>query len=134
MNPETRLEALSEFLKMQRSKIHPHMVGLPPGTRRRTTGLRREEVAQLAGVSTTWYTWLEQGRDIKVSASVLDSISHVLLLKTDERKYLFDLALETGFNPKFTEEDMTVISPSLQKILLELRYCPTIISDRRCHI
>src|ERR1700687_5479891 len=117
MNPETRLEALSEFLKMQRSKIHPHMVGLPPGTRRRTTGLRREEVAQLAGVSTTWYTWLEQGRNIKVSASVLDSISNVLLLKTEQRQYLFDLALETGPNPNFSEENKNVISPSLAKIL-----------------
>lgn len=75
MIPEGRLQALSEFLKMQRAKISPQMAGLPMGTRRRTPGLRREEVAQLAGVSTTWYTWLEQGRDIKVSAAVLDAVS-----------------------------------------------------------
>lgn len=75
MIPEGRLQALSEFLKTQRAKISPQMAGLPMGTRRRTPGLRREEVAQLAGVSTTWYTWLEQGRDIKVSAAVLDAVS-----------------------------------------------------------
>ncbi|MDU5949741.1 MAG: helix-turn-helix transcriptional regulator, partial [Paenibacillus macerans] len=72
MSTEPRLKALSEFLKTRRAKLNPQAVGLPPGGRRRTPGLRREEVAQLAGVSTTWYTWLEQGRDIKVSASVLD--------------------------------------------------------------
>ncbi len=134
MKPETRLEALSDFLKIQRSKIHPHMVGLPLGSRRRTPGLRREELAQLAGLSVTWYTWLEQGRDIKVSSSVLDSIANVLQLKTDERKYLFDLALETGSSPTLADDEKNAISPSLTKILHELRYCPTIISDRRCNI
>ncbi|KMY53997.1 DNA-binding protein [Bacillus sp. FJAT-27231] len=134
MNSDTRLQALSEFLKARRSKINPHMVGLPMGKRRRTPGLRREEVAQLAAVSTTWYTWLEQGRDIKVSASVLDAISNALLLKPDERKYLFALALDEGSTNEFPAEQETLISPSLQKILKELRYCPMIISDRRCHI
>ncbi len=75
MIPEGRLQALSEFLKTRRAKISPQMAGSLMGTRRRTPGLRREEVAQLAGVSTTWYTWLEQGRDIKVSATVLDAVS-----------------------------------------------------------
>lgn len=135
MKPEARLEALSEFLKTQRSKLHPHTVGLPPGTRRRTPGLRREEVAALAGVSTTWYTWLEQGRDIKVSASVLDAIAGALQLNSDERKYLYDLALESGSHTKPAIEDAgTVISPSLGRILQELKYCPTIISDRKCQI
>ena len=134
MKNDTRLQALSEFLKNQRSKIHPHMVGLPVGVRRRTPGLRREEVAQLAGVSTTWYTWLEQGRDIKVSASVLDAISIALQLNADERKYLYALALEEGSRPKLANEEETTLSPSLKKILQELTYCPTIISDRRCHI
>ncbi|OAH59585.1 MULTISPECIES: helix-turn-helix transcriptional regulator [Bacillaceae] len=134
MNSETRLQALSEFLKTRRSKIHPHMVGLPMGKRRRTPGLRREEVAHLAAVSTTWYTWLEQGRDIKVSASVLDAISNALLLKPDEKKYLFALALEEGVKNEFSLEEETLINPSLNKILQELQYCPTIISDRHCHI
>ncbi|USB33568.1 helix-turn-helix transcriptional regulator [Paenibacillus sp. YPG26] len=135
MKPEARLEALSEFLKAQRSKLHPHTVGLPPGTRRRTPGLRREEVATLAGVSTTWYTWLEQGRDIKVSPSVLDAIAGALQLNTDERKYLYALALEPGSHMKpANEAEDTVISPSLRRILDELKYCPTIISDRKCQI
>ncbi|WP_433945117.1 helix-turn-helix transcriptional regulator [Paenibacillus sp. SN-8-1] len=135
MKPEARLEALSEFLKAQRSKLHPHTVGLPPGTRRRTPGLRREEVAALAGVSTTWYTWLEQGRDIKVSPSVLDAIAGALQLNTDERKYLYALALESGSHTKPAEREAgTVISPSLRRILEELKYCPTIISDRKCQI
>ncbi|RUT31834.1 transcriptional regulator [Paenibacillus zeisoli] len=135
MKPEARLEALSEFLKAQRSKLHPHTVGLPPGTRRRTPGLRREEVAALAGVSTTWYTWLEQGRDIKVSPSVLDAIAGALQLNADERKYLYDLALESGSHTKPSEREAgTVISPSLSRILQELKYCPTIISDRKCQI
>lgn len=134
MSTEPRLKALSEFLKTRRAKLNPQAVGLPSGGRRRTPGLRREEVAQLAGVSTTWYTWLEQGRDIKVSALVLDAIAGALKLNTDERKYLFDLALDSGLHPSFTQEPKTAISPSLHKILQELKFCPTIISDRHCHI
>lgn len=134
MNQQTRLQALSAFLKAQRAKITPQSVGLSPGTRRRTPGLRREEVAHLAGVSSTWYTWLEQGRDIKVSTSVLESIATALQLTIDERKYLYALALETSSNVSLREEERPRISPSLDRILRELRSCPTIISDRRCHI
>ncbi|GIN84537.1 transcriptional regulator [Heyndrickxia sporothermodurans] len=134
MKQVTRLQEMSEFLKMKRAKIHPQMVGLPTGTRRRTPGLRREEVAQLAGVSITWYTWLEQGRDIKVSASVLDSVAKALQLNTDERKYLYALAMEEGINTDLTIEKETIVSPSLKKILHELTYCPTIITDRKCFI
>lgn len=76
MANQTRLQALSDFLKARRAAISPSSVGLPEGTRRRTPGLRREEVAQLAGVSSTWYTWLEQGRDIKVSSSVFGLYCH----------------------------------------------------------
>ncbi|GIP39003.1 transcriptional regulator [Paenibacillus sp. J31TS4] len=135
MNKEMRLQVLSEFLKMQRAKLTPDAVGLPEGTRRRTPGLRREEVAQLAGVSTTWYTWLEQGRDIRMSSSVLDSIASALRLTVDERKYLFSLALDSPAGSlRPAGEEQPVISPSLAKILEELRSCPTIISDRRCQI
>ncbi|AIQ14203.1 helix-turn-helix transcriptional regulator [Paenibacillus durus] len=134
MNDETRLEALSSFLKSQRAKISPLSAGLPEGTRRRTPGLRREEVAQLAGVSTTWYTWLEQGRDIKVSVSVLDNISKALRLTPDERKYLYSLALDTHTGPEFPPETQSEIRPSLLKIIRELKYSPTIVTDRRCQI
>ncbi|MBY0011157.1 helix-turn-helix transcriptional regulator [Paenibacillus typhae] len=135
MSNETRLQALSGFLKSRRASLTPASVGLPEGTRRRTAGLRREEVAQLAGVSSTWYTWLEQGRDIKVSPSVLECITAALRLTKDERNYLFALALDNGPGPAaYQQEEVTVISPSLQKILQELTTCPTIISDRHCNI
>ncbi|MFJ7936358.1 helix-turn-helix transcriptional regulator [Sporosarcina sp. NPDC096371] len=134
MNDKTRLEALSTFLKVKRAQIKPESIGLPAGSRRRTPGLRREEVAQLAGVSTTWYTWLEQGRDIKVSSSVLDCISTALQLNNDERNYLYDLALEVKSEITNPKKEQLELSPSLKRILAELTYCPTIITDRHCHI
>lgn len=134
MNRQTRLQALSAFLKNARARLAPSAVGLPEGARRRTPGLRREEVAQLAGVSSTWYTWLEQGRDIKVSALVLDCIAEALRLTADERRYLFSLALESGVSIRPPKEANADVSPSLNKIIQELRTCPAIISDRRCHI
>ncbi|MCL9659864.1 helix-turn-helix transcriptional regulator [Paenibacillus hunanensis] len=136
MNNQARLQALSQFLKGKRARIAPQAVGLNGGLRRRTPGLRREEVAQLAGLSTTWYTWLEQGRDIQASASVLENVASALQLTTDERKYLFSLALDKSSNmlPAASVEEQPQISPSLAKILEQLRYCPTIISDRHCNI
>ncbi|WP_340023198.1 helix-turn-helix transcriptional regulator [Paenibacillus sp. FSL K6-1096] len=136
MSSENRLQALSEFLKSRRAAITPASAGLPEGSRRRTPGLRREEVAQLAGVSATWYTWLEQGRDIKVSSSVLDCVASALQLTKDERSYLFALALEAGpgSSTDYSREEQSVITPSLQKILQELKTCPAIISDRHCSI
>ncbi|MDQ7094299.1 helix-turn-helix transcriptional regulator [Desulfosporosinus sp. PR] len=134
MNDKTRLEALSAFLKARRAKIQPNSVGLLTGARRRTPGLRREEVAQLAGMSTTWYTWLEQGRDIQVSSSVLDSIAKALQLNSDERKYLYDLAFESNtkvFEPEVTQSK---IPSPLERILAELKYCPTFITDRHFQI
>jgi hypothetical protein len=83
---------LAAFLKSRRDRISPVEVGLPPRPRHRTPGLRREDVVQLAGVGLTWYTWLEQGRDITVSAHVLDSLSRALRLDSTERAHLFALA------------------------------------------
>lgn len=134
MKNQTRYEALSAFLKAKRAKIQPQSVGLPTGIRRRTPGLKREEVAQLAGVSTTWYTWLEQGRNIKVSSSVLDAIASALQLNNDERKYLYDLAFEGNIHVPKKEIEQTKIFPSLEKILKELVYCPTFITDRHFQI
>jgi transcriptional regulator with XRE-family HTH domain len=87
-----RRQELAAFLRSRRERISPQQVGLPDGMRRRTPGLRREEVAQLAGVGITWYTWLEQGRDINVSEQVLEAISRVLMLDGHERSHLFTLA------------------------------------------
>ncbi|GGN91734.1 helix-turn-helix transcriptional regulator [Saccharibacillus kuerlensis] len=134
MNSTAKLQALSAFLKSQRAKIAPETVGFPVGTRRRTPGLRREEVAQLAGVSTTWYTWLEQGRDIQASQSVLDCVASALRMNADERKYLYSLALEDGSAIHHAETETLKISPALQKIITGLEHCPTIVSDRMCNI
>ena len=73
-NGERRREELADFLRTKRSSLQPEDVGLPDGGRRRTPGLRREEVALLAGVGTTWYTWLEQGRDVRASLDVLEAL------------------------------------------------------------
>ena len=91
--PPTRREELAEFLRHLRERTAPESVGLDSGSsRRRTPGLRREEVSQLAGVGLSWYTWLEQGRDITPSPSVLDALALVFDLSGAERAALFDLA------------------------------------------
>ncbi|WP_130835811.1 helix-turn-helix transcriptional regulator [[Erwinia] mediterraneensis] len=88
-------KALGAFLRSQRENTSPEMLGLPVMARRRTRGLRREEVAQLSGISTTWYTWIEQGREIVVSAQTLSNIAVALKMKPAERNYLFRLALQS---------------------------------------
>jgi len=87
-----RRAELTDFLRTRRAQVTPEQVGLEANGRRRTPGLRREEVAQLAGVGLSWYTWLEQGRDIHPSAQVLDAVARVLALDTAERAHLFHLA------------------------------------------
>ena len=87
-----RRTELAAFLRSRRERIQPEDVGLPVGARRRTAGLRREELAQLAGVGVTWYTWLEQGRPINASVQVLDAIATTLRLDAVERAHLFRLA------------------------------------------
>ncbi|MFD1115221.1 helix-turn-helix transcriptional regulator [Sphaerisporangium aureirubrum] len=87
-----RRAELAAFLRSRRARITPGDVGLPPGPRRRTPGLRREEVAQLAGVGVTWYTWLEQGRRINASVQVLDAVARTLRLDSAEREHLYRLA------------------------------------------
>ena len=79
-NGERRRQELADFLRTKRASLQPEDVGLPDGGRRRTPGLRREEVALLAGVGTTWYTWLEQGRDVRASLEVLEAVSRALRL------------------------------------------------------
>ncbi len=83
---------LGEYLRVRRERVHPSQVGLPAGTRRRVPGLRREEVALLAGISAEYYLRLEQGRDRHPSDQILDSIAGALLLTSDERVYLHELA------------------------------------------
>ena len=87
-----RRHELAAFLRSRRERIAPEDAGLPSGHRRRTAGLRREEVAQLSGVGVTWYTWLEQGRPIRASVQVLEAVARTLQLDTIERQHLFRLA------------------------------------------
>jgi transcriptional regulator with XRE-family HTH domain len=89
---DTKRQELGDFLQALRQRSSPAEFGFPVGTRRRTQGLRREEVAQLADISPTWYTWLEQGRDVNVSAEVLDRLAQALKLSRPEREYLFEMA------------------------------------------
>src|SRR6202162_6675342 len=89
---EIRRQELSDFLRTRRARIDPAEGGLPATNRRRTAGLRREEVSQLAGMSATWYTWLEQRRPISVSRGMLDNLARVLQLNPVERIQLFRLA------------------------------------------
>ena len=112
---EIRRQELSSFLRTRRERLQPVDVGLPANRRRRTPGLRREELAQLAGMSATWYTWLEQQRPIKVSANVLDNLARVLKLNPIERVQLFQLALRhSAIEPAPPREE---VSPLIQRTL-----------------
>ncbi|MFC6064268.1 helix-turn-helix transcriptional regulator [Streptomyces ochraceiscleroticus] len=123
-----RRSELREFLRSRRARVSPADVGMPAGGRRRTPGLRREEVAVLAGVGVSWYTWLEQGRDIKVSEQVLDAVARVLLLDFAERAHLYRLA---GLNPPQAPFAPSVAaSPEMQRLLGAWSPRPGYIRDR----
>ncbi|SQD95872.1 Helix-turn-helix domain protein [Parafrankia sp. Ea1.12] len=116
-----RRPELASFLRSRRERITPDEVGMPPGPRRRTPGLRREEVAQLAGVGVTWYTWLEQGRPINASPQVLDAVARTLRLDAAEREHLYRLADTPGPQPATDEapalpRDMRTILDSLDPL------------------
>ena len=89
---DRRRAELGQFLKARRAGLSPAQFGMPDGSRRRTPGLRREELALLAGVGVTWYTWLEQGREINASVQVLDALARTLRLDRAEREHLYRLA------------------------------------------
>ena len=112
---ETQRRQLIDFLKGCRARLSPAQVGLPDTNRRRTPGLRREDVAALAGVSVTWYTWLEQGRKIQVSADVLERVCTTLRMSPDEREYLFALVQHRPAPP--TPTRMTEVSPTLARMI-----------------
>src|SRR6266702_6780186 len=86
------LTGLADFLRTRRARLRPEQFGLPTVPKRHTPGLRREELAQLVGVGISWYTWLEQGRDIQVSDQVLERLVSILQLNEEERRHLFLLA------------------------------------------
>ena len=108
-------EELAAFLRSRRERLEPAQVGLPTTARRRTPGLRREEVAQIAGVGVTWYTWLEQGRNISVSAHFLEQIARALRLEHTERAHLFSLAHNRP--PPTTSHSTASVTPALRRML-----------------
>lgn len=120
---------LGDFLRSRRESLSPLDVGLPAGKRRRTPGLRREEVAALAGVGITWYTWLEQGRSIRVSTSFLDNLSRVLKLDEIERRHLFLLAHQRP--PAMTAQTGCQLSPMIRLLLDDLTLRPAYILNLR---
>jgi len=115
---------LGTYLRDRRAKLDPTAFGFPL-KRRRTPGLRREEVAQRANVSATWYTWLEQGRGGAPSADVLDRIARAMMLTDVEREHLFLLGL--GRPPEARYHAPEGISPRLQRVLDTLEYSPAFI-------
>src|SRR6201999_1820120 len=121
-----RRTELAAFLRSRRERISPEDVGLPPGTRRRTAGLRREELAQLAGVGVTWYTWLEQGRDINVSTQVIEAVCRALLLDPSERAHVMTLA---GVDDHPIVTECRSLSPSVQIMLDQLSPFPAAVSN-----
>lgn len=129
---DDRQAALADFLRTRRARLTPPSVGLPNGKRRRTPGLRREEVAQLAGMSAAYYTWLEQGRDVHVSREVLAGIAGALRLSPDERRHLFllaDLPMPPDDTPSHEQ-----VSPAHQRVLDSLIQNPAYILGRRSDI
>jgi len=120
----TDANQLGNYLKDRRAKLDPAAFGFPL-KRRRTPGLRREEVAQRANVSATWYTWLEQGRGGAPSADVLDRIARAMMLTDVEREHLF--LLGSGRPPEARYRAPDGITPRLQRLLDTLEYSPAFI-------
>ncbi|MFJ3877612.1 helix-turn-helix domain-containing protein [Streptomyces sp. NPDC090077] len=128
---DLRRHELAEFLRSRRERITPEQVGLVRGRRRRTPGLRREEVAQLSAVGVTWYTWLEQAREIQVSPQVLDALARALLLDSSERAHLFALAGSTDPAPNTRCPSVT---PALRAVLDQLDPVPACVQNSRYDI
>ncbi|HEX3456674.1 MAG TPA: helix-turn-helix transcriptional regulator [Candidatus Baltobacteraceae bacterium] len=124
---ERRLE-LRDFLRTRRAKVVPSDVGLADGSRRRTPGLRREEVALLANIGTTWYTRLEQGLPINVSADVLAAVSRALRLTSEERRHLYLLA---GLPLTVVAQEEEHVSDLVLRVLNVLEPSPAYVRGRR---
>jgi transcriptional regulator with XRE-family HTH domain len=114
MDDPVQRKELAAFLRSRREATDPVSMGLKTGQQRRTPGLRREELAQLSGVSVTWYTWLEQGRDISVSRKVIDSLARVLKISGTERAHLYTLA---GLQVATSRIRSTPVDPTLAELV-----------------
>jgi transcriptional regulator with XRE-family HTH domain len=131
--PDRRRE-LGAFLRARREAISPAQAGLLPAARdrRRTPGLRREELAQICGISTTWYTWTEQGRDIALSAEALARLADALRMTAAERAYLFELTKRRDPAPAAWPADALAVPPELLA-LLQVTEVPAYLLDRLWH-
>jgi transcriptional regulator with XRE-family HTH domain len=129
MHELERREALADFLRARRARLSPADVGLPAGIRRRTPGLRREEVAQLANIGTSWYVWLEQARDVHPSTEVLECLARALQLTLNERRHLFLLAGQ-AVPPLISAAEERAI-PALKRMLEDLDPSPAYALGRR---
>jgi transcriptional regulator with XRE-family HTH domain len=129
-----RRVALADFLKTRRARLRPEQFDLPTFNRRRTPGLRREELAQLAGVGVSWYTWLEQGRDIHVSDQVLERLAQVLQLNKEERCHLFNLVRGSAAIRKVQEHEILPSNVAYQAILDALGIYPAQLLDRHLNV
>jgi transcriptional regulator with XRE-family HTH domain len=129
---EQRRRELADFLRTRREKLKPEQVGMTQGARRRTPGLRREEVAELAGVGTTWYTWLEQARDIQPSAEVLRRLGTALQLSAAEVRHMFALAGKAA--PLEGDSSNELVSTSMKRFLYESLRVPALIIGGRWDI
>jgi transcriptional regulator with XRE-family HTH domain len=118
-----------DFLRSRRERLTPSDVGLPDGFRRRTPGLRREEVALLAGVGATWYTWLEQGRDVRPSAEVLSALADALRLSAAERRHLYILNDRPPPEPRTSGPER--VEEPLLRMLDSLTSQPAYVLGRR---
>lgn len=126
--------ALGQLLRTRRERLAPGDVGLPAGSRRRTAGLRREEVAQLASLSATYYTFLEQGRPVRPSAQVLDALAEALRMSEAERRYLRVLAYGPPANGADHADDdapLERIDPEVTALVQRLEPHPTLVKGRR---
>ncbi|NNN32716.1 helix-turn-helix domain-containing protein [Streptomyces sp. S3(2020)] len=130
---QRRRPELAAFLRTRRARVTPADVGMPPGLRRRTPGLRREEVAQLSGVGITWYTWLEQGRPINASAQVLDAVARTLRLDPPEREHLYHLA-EVPYATPTPQSPAQTVGPEIQGIIDALDPRPAVVYNARYDI
>jgi transcriptional regulator with XRE-family HTH domain len=127
----SRRAELGDFLKARRAGLRPQDVGLPPGPRRRTPGLRREEVALLAGVGVSWYTWLEQGRPINASWQVLDAVARTLRLDGAGRWHLYRLAEAM---PLRSWAKTTVVPDAVSDVIRSLDPLPAVLINSRFDI
>jgi transcriptional regulator with XRE-family HTH domain len=127
-----RRQEFGAFLRSRRERLAPSDVGLPAGFRRRTPGLRREEVALLAGVGATWYAWLEQGRDVRPSVEVISALADALRLGAAERAHLFQLGDRTA--PAARPSGPERVGEPLRRMLASLTHQPAHVLGRRWDI